>query len=307
MPSSPLAKTAAAVLAALSLGALTSCADQGTPRPAAPSASVTVPRATGVHLPEVKLPLDSYQVSASDFGTISSALISLTRTCMKGAGYDYAAGHSPAPGSVQTGNSRRYGLLDPRDARTHGYHPPFVPDAAALSGRGESHAYRIALTGTGKPTGKKGQFDDGCAGKANALLDQGIDTDAVNLPQWLKRDTFQRSMSRPAVRAVFADWSACMRAKGYSYASPLAPFDDRRLVGAQVTDAERAVAVTDIQCKDSTHLVQKWTAAEAALQDAAIHAHRADLAEARAETAKTVARAKDVLAGHGTPADPAAR
>ncbi|WP_330461241.1 hypothetical protein OIB37_32875 [Streptomyces sp. NBC_00820] len=67
------------------------------------------------------------------------------------------------------------------------------------------------------------------------------------------------------------------------------------------------MAVTDIQCKESTRLVQKWTAAEAALQNAAIGAHRSDLAKARAETARSVARAKDVLAGRDAPADNTAR
>ncbi|GAA3501832.1 hypothetical protein GCM10019016_089390 [Streptomyces prasinosporus] len=249
-------------------------------------------------LPRISLPLDPYQISDEDFSTVSRALGVLTDRCMERKGFDYDV---PAPqdmATAPTGHERRYGITVPETAAKHGYHLAGTPiQEQPRSPR--SKRYERALTGTGKPLGTPGSFDDGCTGEAHRELESGIDMEAVDLPQWYKRESFQRSLEHPRVKTAFASWSDCMSAAGHHYASPLDPPEDPEVMGRKVTEHERAVAVADIECKQRTGLVRTWRDVEAALQRSTVTSRAAQLKKARAQAAKLVARSSRILAAEG--------
>lgn len=240
----------------------------------------------------ISLPLDPYQVSNSDFGKASRALAVLTDQCMEQQGFDYEAPEPQGASTTPTGHERRYGITDLETARQYGYHLGSAPPPQQPR---ESERYEHALTGTGKPRGSSGEFDDGCTGEAHKKLEAGIDMEAVDLPQWYKRDSFQRSMRDSRVTAAFRKWSGCMAGKGHRFSSPLDPPGNRKVMGRKVTAYERSVAVADIECKGRTGLVRTWRDVESALQKATVTSRAKELEKARTETAKLVRHADKIL------------
>ncbi|MEU4612223.1 MULTISPECIES: hypothetical protein [Streptomyces] len=242
----------------------------------------------------ISLPLDPYQVSDSDFGKASRALAVLTDQCMEQQGFDYEAPEQQSASATPTGHERRYGITDLGAARKYGYHLGGAPTPQQQPR--ESKRYERALAGTGKPRGSSGEFDDGCTGEAHKELEAGIDMEAVDLPQWYKRDSFQRSMRDSRVTTAFREWSGCMAGKGHRFSSPLDPPGSRKVMGRKVTAYERSVAVADIECKGRTGLVVTWRDVESALQKATVTSRAKELEKARTETAKLVRRADKILA-----------
>ncbi|MFI9152682.1 hypothetical protein [Streptomyces sp. NPDC053367] len=257
-----------------------------TATPRTPAATAPAPRIT--------LPLDPYQVSDEDFSTVSRALAELTDRCMREQGLRYDEQAPEGVATSATGHERRYGITVPQTARRYGYHLGGAP-VREVAPAPRSQRYQRALMGTGRPTGVEGKFDDGCAGRAHEELERGIDMDAVDLPQWFKRDSFQRSLREPRVTRAFADWSRCMAGSGHRFRTPLDPLSDRRVLGEKVTPYERAVAMADIACKQRTGLVAAWRNTEAALQRTLIESEGARLAKARRETARLIARAGRIV------------
>ncbi|MFJ5777718.1 hypothetical protein [Streptomyces sp. NPDC093094] len=244
------------------------------------------------------MPLDPYQVSDEDFSTVSRALGVLTDRCMRKQGFRYDEQAPEGVATTDLGHERRYGITVPEKARAYGYHLDGAP-VRQVTEPPRPKGYQRALMGTGKPVGDTGRFDDGCAGRAHQDLEAGIDMDAVDLPQWYKRDSFQRSLKDPRVTRAFAAWSGCMAESGHRYRTPLDPLADRRVLGEKVTAHERTVAVADIACKQRTGLVDTWRDAEAALQRSLIGRHRAELDSARAEAARLITRADRIVGADG--------
>lgn len=276
---------------------VTSCASpepSGNARPTGPAASADATSGP----PRITLPLDPYQVSDEDFGTVSRALAELTDRCMRRQGLSY---EEPAPEDTPTsptGHERRYGITVLETAREHGYHLDGAP-AREPERQKRSQRYERALSGTGKPLGGSDGFDDGCTGEAHRELESGIDMEAVDLPQWYKRDSFQRSLDDPRVKAAFGAWSRCMAEAGHRYAGPLDPPADPGVMGRTVTEHERSVAVADITCKRRTGLVGAWHQVETTLQRSTVTTRAAQLKKARAEAKRLIARADKILAADG--------
>ena len=290
-------RLARAGLVLLAVAVVTSCASPEPPGNARPTGAAASGDATAGP-PRITLPLDPYQVSDDDFATVSRALTELTDRCMRRQGLTYEA---PAPQDTATagpaGHERRYGITVLESARTHGYHLAGTPARHPEQPK-RSKAYERALTGTGKPL-DDGEFDDGCTGEAHRELEAGIDMEAVDLPQWYKRDSFQRSLDDPRVKAVFAAWSRCMAEAGHRYATPLDPPADPGVMGRTVTDHERSVAVADITCKRRTGLVDAWQRVETTLQRSTVTTRAAQLKKAGAQADRLIARADRILAADG--------
>ena len=290
-------RLARAGLVLLAVAVVTSCASPEPSGNARPTGAAASGDATAGP-PRITLPLDPYQVSDDDFATVSRALTELTDRCMRRQGLTYEA---PAPQDTATagpaGHERRYGITVLESARTHGYHLAGTPARHPEQPK-RSKAYERALTGTGKPL-DDGEFDDGCTGEAHRELEAGIDMEAVDLPQWYKRDSFQRSLDDPRVKAVFAAWSRCMAEAGHRYATPLDPPADPGVMGRTVTDHERSVAVADITCKRRTGLVDAWQRVETTLQRSTVTTRAAQLKKAGAQADRLIARAYRILAADG--------
>ncbi|MEN3361272.1 MAG: hypothetical protein V7637_5254 [Mycobacteriales bacterium] len=249
-------------------------------------AAVTRPDPDGVPLllrsADLRLPLDDFSLSVAEGQRLARAGRALLSQCVRGFGFDYTA-PDPAPTGPGSWTERRYGLTDPAQA-AGGY---WAADrlTAARAGRPANTATAVEgglVTGRGPQVVRGRRVPaGGCAAQARRRLTAGdpAGTDQT-LAQRLGSDTFFASQQDPRVRAVFGQWSACMRAAGYSYAGPLDPPKDARFQGA-ISTTEIATAKADVVCKRQTNLVGVWFTVEAGQQRPLIEANRAALRRAR--------------------------
>jgi len=267
------------------------CAKPGT------AASREAPAPALLRTADLSLPLDAYQASTAEVSVLASGYRALLHRCMARYGFDFPPPAGPGAAGPRTRNERRYGLTDPAAAASRGYRygngdrptEPARPARVALA-----PAEQAALTGQGgtKTAGKPGPTG-GCADVASRALSArspaGANTD---LPQVLSAQSLTQSRQDPRVQAVTRQWAACMKARGYRYATPFEPAGDPRFRGP-LTAAETATAKADVACKQQTNLVGVWFAVESALQrtlidrdatalDLAVQATKAQLAAARA-------------------------
>jgi len=167
-----------------------------------------------------------------------------------------------------------WGFFDASSAEQYGYATPTGDDSYLL------------LT-----MGDPGTALSSCFGQVSAVAPGGSAAWPLYLhslpdhgPQWPAND------SRFA--AAEQSWSACMKDKGFDYATP----DDARSDATQPsTDPakQKAIAVADVACKVSTNLVGVGVAVQTAYQQEYIDSHREELATYQQQIA-------DYLAGRVT-------
>lgn len=219
-------------------------------------------------------PLDGYRLSARQQSEEDYLYLRLERECMRRLGFDFLSDlTSQIDKRVATKDeiaSRRYGITDLSVARTAGYG---LSAAAAGSHEPQSRddlppAERAVLIGTAKngPIG-------GCAGEASRQLDLDHKTPAnARTVNDMTAEAFKRTQSDPRVQAVFATWSHCMSAMGFTYANPIVAAGDPRWhkESASPGELELATAKADIMCKVNTNLIGVEYAAEADWQNVEI-------------------------------------
>ncbi|ANW19213.1 hypothetical protein I3J09_13940 [Streptomyces clavuligerus] len=239
------------------------------------------------------LPLQSYLIGYAQQVTVLRAQQALQSACMAKFGFTYEPpepGLHPPPSADDANMPRRYGVADLEQVRRHGYHLPDnsgEPPAYSM----ESEAAEAALMGRTK-TGEKpttaGIPEGGCLGESERRIGR---VDGA-LASRLNNQGFDSSQADPAVREVVGKWSACMRQKGYTVSTPL---DAAELPGSlnapSPTPREIAVAVADVECKQSTDLVAVWFAAETAIQNELIEKNQLALQEAKQTTEAAVRNA----------------
>ncbi|MCO8277327.1 hypothetical protein M1L60_42800 [Actinoplanes sp. TRM 88003] len=211
------------------------------------------------------LPLDVYLLTGEQRVKIDAAVTSMGRDCLKRFGLSWPMNQLPTPDGTPR-NARRYAVIEAGKAATIGYHapetaPPNVdqkkPTADAMNvwaGRGEQ-----TFRGQPVPVG-------GCAGEAVRQLAEGAPEADPGLPEKLQFETYNQTKADSRVAQVFADWSTCMRAKGYSYPDPYAAVGDQRWQTARADPAEIKAATADVACKTETQLPGMMLAVETAYQ-----------------------------------------
>jgi hypothetical protein len=234
------------------------------------------------------LPLEEYMVTYPEEVTLDNVSHRMTAECMARYGFHYVptpAGKNPPP-SVDAANMvRRYGIMDPAQAGTYGYHlahPPGQPPAPSrftraeymvLTGRADAgpakSGARLNYRGKDIPQG-------GCLGEAARKSGENVDQTLV---ERLNKDSLDMSQTQPRVRAAIGAWSACMKKNGYTIANPLVAGD--RIGGDTPSGPEIAQAVADVSCKATTGLVRVWYQADAALQRKEIQQHQPALTKVR--------------------------
>ncbi|WP_199920749.1 hypothetical protein [Streptomyces sp. NRRL S-237] len=268
-------------------------ADAGTAQPQAGKPSSAPPGYT------FRLPMAVYSYTADEYATIEAAEQVLAKRCM--AGYSLAY-RPPEHGAAAPGVDRRYGLSEQDATLAPGYRlPPSPPPAqdAELSKEQISVLYgRRAAEGRTGPLehGGKAIPEEGCLGRS--ILDFRKDYDhpeAVETARQISSQSYQDSLARPEVQALFQKWSACMKEKGYAYASPMDPPAVAKFQNGPVTDEEKATAQTDVACKARTDLLNSWFAVESEIQQAKIAAAAKVLQELRELHVKKVAAARTIL------------
>ena len=193
-------------------------------------------------------------------------------------------------------DSRLWGISDPVQAGLYGYHlPPWVQGAAdsrsqslgslppaeqaALLGFQPS-AQRSSGSVSGRPSGVPA---GGCRGLAQrevaAAGVSAVDQTAAVVAQ-LRLESFERAQADARVRKVFAEWSSCMRASGYVYATPFKPAFNME---AGSTALEVQTAKADVACKYRTNLFGVAYAVQADYQNALIESDAQQLAVIKAQ------------------------
>ncbi|MET7685296.1 hypothetical protein [Streptomyces sp. NPDC005423] len=257
------------------------------------------------------LPISPYLLSGKQSDQLAAAEAELTERCMTRFGFRYK---SPVPTAVfrpRTPTQFRYGVTDAAQAAVNGFAPAgsrTVPTTAKPPSLPATTT--LVLTGTNDPHVKPGSTAasgrlyhgrkipaGGCVGEARTrLLSAGPEAGGdAELSNDINVDSFESSREHPLVRAVFAKWSQCMRARGFSYSDPLAATSDSAWRTKTASAKERAAAVADAECKKRNNVVGVWYAVDAALQRQAMAKNRAALVEIRKAIAARVERAAAVL------------
>ncbi|KQV21761.1 hypothetical protein ASC99_18905 [Kitasatospora sp. Root107] len=254
------------------------------------------------------LPLAEYQLRPEARLAVSKAERMLTAKCMARYGFSDPNAWLPEPQPDRDPLERRYGLADATMAEQWGYHVPpgwkgQVDDLTRQNRPVLSQSELLVLSGRGPqagPTSSGGLSyqgtpvpEGGCQGEAKRRISPDGDFDD---PELVRRiDGSPQSDSDPVVLQVFADWSACMKGKGFDRTKPVKDPKAPKLA-PEPNRAEIEQATADVACKRQTNLVGVWFAAESAYQDAMIQQNITALAEIRQQNDRTVKAATEIVA-----------
>lgn len=274
----------------------------------------------------LSLPIESYLIRADQLDVLNKAGSLLVSQCMASFGFSYqqpAAAAVAQPGQM----ARRYGIMDATAASQYGYHPapgdgirpkPVTrqPDSAtaggtlpaaqwlALTGRGVSQAPAAPAAGVA-PTAKVNGHPvpaGGCEGQSKQRV-LGDDSTAVaslqGVVDQINDAGFVASQKDPKVHAGIVQWSACMRARGYTFTDPLAAVASADLNQAQPSKSEIATAMADVACKSQADLISTWNKAEAGYENAQIKKNAVTLNGYRSRFTAHLQQAAKTLSANG--------
>ncbi|MEU3051519.1 hypothetical protein ABZ705_34425 [Streptomyces sp. NPDC006984] len=249
----------------------------GKPREAVPTGVVGNPSDPATW----KLPIETYMVTPAEARLISGSRDSLIDKCMAEAGFEQWVSAPDLPevaGSTLT--DWRYGIHDAEAAAKHGYHP----DPA------QQQAYDEAMSAGAVD---KSGADDGALRRCVESVDSKAPiAQPSSLVQSINNGSYKAAERSPGVVKVFAQWSACMKAKGYSYAKPMDANEDPRFGQPnRVTKLEIETAVADVACRDRYQVEKVWFDTEVGLQQKEIAKDRAQLDAVQATNRSAVAKA----------------
>ncbi len=297
MAVSPARWKSVAAMACMSL-VIAVAAGCGTQQPAVTAAPVPTPTPTSAA--QLQLPLDAYMLGDTQAAAAEYVSFLLRKACMAKLGFDFMPALSSgyvANGAriIQEFDSRLWGVSNLVQARLYGYHlPPWTQGAStgpqplgtlpaaeqvALIGRAVGPGSGAATAGRAAsvPAG-------GCVGQARReAASAGLGTvegRTAPLVSQLQLESFDRTQSDPRVLAVFAKWSACMRAAGYAYSTPFKPAFS---MSAAPTRAEIQTAVTDVTCKMKTNLLGVTYAVQSDYENDLIDKDAQQLAQIKTE------------------------
>ncbi|MDH6108910.1 hypothetical protein P3T36_006297 [Kitasatospora sp. MAP12-15] len=308
-------RSAAALFAVV--GVLTAGCSVSTTAPAKPVPAHAAAPASPVARPPVgvipvvdstvgrSMPIEAYLFTAEQLEQVTAARDKLTVQCMQRFGLSYTPAPQPQP--RQGGQAaHRYDVVDPAD----GYRvPQSAPAPAASTPPARLAPEEITVLAGDVPGNSKPITTfhglpipkGGCLGAADAKLTAqgGSMTDSPQAVD-INFDDYQHSMTDDRLRAVFSQWSDCMKAKGYAYPTPNDATNDKRWKGTTTASAaEIATATADAQCRQQTNVIGTWFTVESAYEDQAIQANLGRLNQVKQGIAAVVGNAATVNAGGG--------
>jgi len=292
---------------AISCSALALTASCGTERGGGSQQTVTTQKQNSGALPDVqdrakwpspevesglaagmRLPLEEYMLGFPDEVEVENARDKVKRECMADLGFTFAppaSGNTPALSYDSMNMKRRYGVTDTTTARTYGYQPPIAAEAAddtaaEEAAEGRDDAWFKAL--------------DTCVSEANDRVGILYETDIAGD---LAAESLEATASNLEVLAALDKWRACMsRANFAAGTSPQQAGETfTQSTATEPTEAEKDMAATDVACKQSSNLVNKWYQAETAFQNTQISKHGAELAAEKGRNTAMVATARAIL------------
>jgi hypothetical protein len=303
------------VLTATTVAVGTLLAGCATPKPAPPAhvsdnavpnhpARVTsIPRPTGPNQLS-ELPIMAYLLSPAQEAQLTNATDRLVTTCMRRLGFDYSTPAEPTSSDVDNDPNGYLPDSDPRLAASQGYRDRSMAKQArhGTAGAPMSQAEVVALVGHDAGAPVNGQVSvGGCLGSARRTVAGSADPDIVfgdsTLASDIRLDGYTKAQSDSRVTAVFGQWSVCMKAKGFDYASPIAAVDDPRWdVNHPPSTLEIRTAVADVACKYQDNVNGVFHAVETAFEDAAIQQHLPALQQITVARGNALEKAAQTLA-----------
>ncbi|MGX1471292.1 UNVERIFIED_CONTAM: hypothetical protein RKD50_000100 [Streptomyces canus] len=260
----------------------------------------------------LSLPLEDYMQTYQDTVALDNAARHLQKTCMADYGLTITlppAGSTPPPNDNDANMERRYGITDRATAEKYGYGLPddlqhqqgatlpkmSVEETEVFSGftslnLRDPHRSPAPSTYKGKKIHK-----NGCAGWADDQL--GTRSLDFSLVSELDGQSLTQSQQTPAVQDAITAWSKCMSSKGYTVDTPYNADKIVPHIDGTPSQDEIHVALADIDCKESTHLVKIWFDAESAIQKQQIADHRDALTTSKGRNIAALAAAKTALSG----------
>jgi len=301
-----LSSLAAALCAAAVLASASGCsgaADAATP---APAPTPTVLDSTGL-----RLPVAAYLLSPDTQLQLDKASQALVKQCMKRYGLTYADSPAAPRSAPATITEMRYGVTNPEQARTTGYHfgpanPGYLPPSKETAPpENTDPGYQLVLNGNGTPGksagtptpyGSQTVQPGGCMGEMGGKLTAGATfLGEASLIHQIDGQSFSESLKAPAVQTVFQAWSACMLAKGHHYATPMDAVNDPAFSKPALGKDEQQTAQADVACKQQSNVVGVWFTAEVDRQNTLMAQHKDELRTINIQMQKQAAVFAEVL------------
>ncbi|MEV0317120.1 hypothetical protein ACIBKX_31180 [Streptomyces sp. NPDC050658] len=251
------------------------------------------------------LPVEAYLPTRKEEQAITQARAALVKDCMEAQGFSYNQPPELPEIGGQSLTDGRYGIWERDDVERWGYHP----DPERLKAHEEataqvtdltqelSQAERTALYGKSEGPAE-GHGIGGCAREVSVKLGEGTTGESfTELAEAMANDAHSRAQREPVVRKAFESWSACMKKQGYDYQTPMDANDDAAFAEQEISDAELAVALTDLDCREKHRVNQTWYEQETRWQKRLIEEKSVPLHAVRRQTADVVRKAQQVLEG----------
>lgn len=230
----------------------------------------SIGKATVISTPdEVKRPIDAYFPTAQQIVQLAAARQTRVNNCLSDAGIDEKLAYPPDTeigAFVRTiardrvTRSFLWGFFDPANAATYGYqHPKTAVTSVSIPPQSKQAQQKCPLTSNDAPDPLTFAFDWALPGSGPEVP----------------------STDRQVLQAV-ADWSACMRDRGFDYKDPLAPLGAFR---KETSPSQKQIrtAVADDACKVKTNLVGKCLAVQIAYDNLYIKQQFVQLSRFRAQ------------------------
>ncbi|MFE0465570.1 hypothetical protein ACFW1A_40620, partial [Kitasatospora sp. NPDC058965] len=292
--------------------ALTACSgSSGAGEPAVPIGAIPVVTSPD----QIVRPISDYLASPRQAAVLQDAANAVTAQCMRDFGLPSSptllVGSDTAVRDLLE-HTHLYGFFDPAGAAISGYNMVRLPPAggqgtAPLSADAIAVEFGRDASGRSVTTfGNKPVPAGGCKAKGIEAIGgplPGIDASA--LPNGGPKEPLED----PRVSAATAQWSACMKVKGYHYETPFeattSPITQpQRLAGSEAVPhsaEEIAQAKADIDCKLSTNLIGIDLAVQTAYDKSYIDSNVTVLSEYRQQIEDRVRKATQILSANTTP------
>ena len=219
--------------------------------------------------------------------------------CARRFGVERTDPPSNAPLGLERDAARRYGIVGKDDIdRVGGYAAPPPDPRTVINDKftnpwNPSDKELLILDGvhqfqeqTGKrvsktPVDAQGSPlpENGCAGWGYSVAQPPGSQAAISTRHDLQ-NAGSDSEKDSRVKKVFADWSACMKAAGYTYTGPWDANNSD--VAVKANSESKRLAEADVDCRLKTNLVGVWVAVETAKEREYIASHPEQIAQLQA-------------------------
>lgn len=265
-----------------------------------PASTEEAPPAPSEQVRELRLPLDTYTLTAGDNYVIEDAEDVLMRQCMRSKKYSWKLLPQIPRSELEPENRLRYGFIEKNYARYAGFHK--VPDPPAVAERERVWDSRDRLPAAVQRAAYGSSGEGGCRKWAETELGSGEPAYSYHVINKLSEKSMDESLQHSKVKQATRSWSSCMRQSGFDYRNDLDLANDSRWQQTQKPSrTEVKAAEAEVHCKRKSGLVPIWFKVESQIQRNLIREHRTELERVKASKEHWLRAAHQVLDERGSP------